>query len=94
MPNRDVHNKYAKKVLKNMDIKEIDDVNKIMDAPSKVYGPHHRKYYGHNKNPNAPDSLEINKGSIDREAARQVHIFLDEDKTLQKIIKLLELDKK
>lgn len=94
MPNRDIHNKYAKKILPGMDMKEIDDVNKTMDAPSQRYGSQHRKYYGHNKSPTAKDSLEINKGNVDREAARQIHLILDEDKTLQKVIKLMEQDKK
>jgi hypothetical protein len=94
MPNRDVHNKYAKKVLPRMRLEDIDDVNRIMDAPSQRYGSQHRKYYGHNPDPLAKDSLEINKGSIAREAARRVHLLLDNNKNLQKVIKLLEMDKK
>lgn len=93
MPNRDIHNKYAKKVLPRMSLEEIDDVNRIMDAPSQKYGSQHRKYYGHNPDPLAKDSLEINRYSIEREAARRVHLILDRNKNLQKIIKLLEMDK-
>lgn len=91
MPNRNVHNRYAKMLLKDMSLEEIDDVNRIMDAPSRIYGSHHRKYYGHSHNPLAKDSLEINKGKINREVARQIHLILDEDKELQRLIKLKEL---
>lgn len=95
MPNRKVHNEYAKKIMGNrLSIEEIDDVNRIMDAPSQKYGSQHRKYYGHSHNPVARDSLEINKGSASREVARRIHLMLDENKALQKFIKLKELMKK
>ena len=95
MPDRKTHNKYAYGLMKKMlSMEEIDDVNRIMDAPSQIYGSQHRKYYGHNRDPTAKDSLEINRGSAKREMARQVHLILDTDRELQKIIKLKELDRK
>lgn len=93
MPNRKVHNEYAHKIMKKMRLEDIDEVNMIMDAPSQRYGSQHRKYYGHNKNPTAKDSLEINRGSASREMARRIHLILDEDKELQKIIKLRRINK-
>ena len=39
MPNRKVHNEYAKKIMGNrLSMEDIDDVNRIMDAPSQKYG--------------------------------------------------------
>ena len=93
MPNRDVHNKIAYDLMKKHSSKKlydlINDVNKEMDAPSQWLGGSHRVLY-HSKNATRLDSLIINKGNVNREIARRIHLILDYDKDLQKLIKIQE----
>ncbi|MHB8552779.1 MAG: hypothetical protein ACYDAO_04245 [Thermoplasmataceae archaeon] len=95
MPNRNVHNKIAYELMKNTKskynrqklMKIIDSTNKEMDAPSQWLGKGHRVLH-HSTNPTRKDSVLINKGNIDRELARQIHIMLDTDKELKKLLKM------
>ncbi len=94
MPNRPVHNKIAYELMKgNRKIGKaklwalIDDTNKTMDAPSQWLGGSHRVLH-HSTNPTRRDSLMINKGDINREVARRIHIILDTDKELNALLKM------
>lgn len=84
-----MHNLLAAKISA-LPVTEIDKINKEVDAPSQVYGPHHRFLY-HSMNADAPDSREINRGRGDYERVRKIHILIDTNPRLNRIAKLLEL---
>ena len=92
MAVRRVHNKIAAKFV-NLSMKEIDEVNRMVDDPRmlKKYGKAHRKYWGHNPNPVAKDSLIINKGNAQREKARRIHIIVDTNPKVKRLIKESEI---
>lgn len=96
MANRDIHNAIAKMVLKNMSMKEIDNVNRMVDDPDMLrkYGRYHRNYWGHNPDSNAPDSRAINKGNYYREKARKIHILVDTDPKIKRLAKKYEILKR
>jgi len=92
MATRKVHNKIAAKFV-NLPLSEIDEVNRMVDDPRmlKKYGKAHRRYWGHNPNPLAPDSLKINQGNAQREKARRIHIIVDTNPKVKKLIKQMEI---
>ena len=92
MAVRRVHNKIAAKFV-NLPMKEIDEVNRMVDDPAmlKKYGKAHRKYWGHNPNPVAKDSLIINKGNAQREKARRIHIIVDTNPEVKRLIRKMEI---
>lgn len=96
MAIRKVHNEIAKMVLKDMPMKEIDDVNKMVDDPEMLrkYGRYHRRYWGHDTNSLAPDSIIINKGDYNREQARKIHIIVDTDPDIKRLVKKYEMMKR
>ncbi|MEM3192096.1 MAG: hypothetical protein QW292_08410 [Candidatus Parvarchaeota archaeon] len=65
----------------------------MIDEPVKTIGPAHRILY-HDPNPFRIDSILINRGNINREMIRQLHIYLDRHKKLEEMIELSELLKK
>jgi len=84
MASRKVHN-YVAKILTNLSEKEIDEVNKDIDEPYKYLGRYHRKLY-HDENPARIDSLLVSRGRADKELIRQIHIFVDENPEMSKIL--------
>ena len=93
MAVRRVHNKIAAKFV-NLPLNEIDEVNRMVDDPRmlKKYGKDHRKHWGHNPNPLAKDSLTINRGNAQREKARRIHIIVDTNPKVKKLIKRMEIE--
>ena len=92
MAVRRVHNKIAAKFV-NLPMSEIDEVNRMVDDPRmlKKYGKDHRRHWGHNPSPTAKDSLAINKGNAQREKARRIHIIVDTNPKLKKLIRKMEI---
>lgn len=92
MAVRRVHNKIAKMVV-SLPEKDIDNVNRMVDDRRmlKKYGKSHRKHWGHNPNPHATDSLLISRGDAEREKARRVHILVDTDPEIKKLVEFQEL---
>ena len=90
MPNRDVHNKIAKFLFPHISMHIIDEVNMLMDEPSQWMGSHHRSVF-HSTNPARKDSLQITHGDPDRELLRQLHILIDYDRDVQRMLKLVGL---
>lgn len=92
MAVRRVHNKIAAKFV-NLPMSEIDEVNRMVDDPRmlKKYGKDHRKHWGHNPNPMAKDSRAINKGNAQREKARRIHIIVDTNPKVKKLIQKMEI---
>jgi len=93
MASRSIHNAFTKRILKNISLSEINRVNKEIDAPVKTLGPYHRMLY-HDINPTSPDSLLINKGDMNREMIRQLHIWLDEHKEFSESLELIDILKR
>ena len=87
MPNRDVHNKIAKFFFPYISMKVINEVNMLMDEPSQWMGSHHRVVF-HSANPGKKDSLQITHGDPDRELVRQLHILVDYDKDVRRMLRL------
>ncbi len=96
MAARPTHNEIAKLVLKNMPMKEIDDVNRKVDDIDMLrkYGKYHRNHWGHNPDSHAPDSRVINKGNYYREKARKIHILVDTDPKIKRLVKKHEMLKR
>lgn len=80
-------------VIPNISLKEADDVNRMVDDVSMLrkYGKDHRRHWGHNPDPKAPDSRVISKGDANREKARKVHIIVDTDPKIKRAVKRMEL---
>lgn len=93
MSNRPTHNRIAKKVVPQADMKTIDAVNKDVDNVEYIrkYGKFHRKYHGHDPNPYSKDSLAVNKGSATLEKIRQTHILVDTNPKIKNEVKRMEL---
>lgn len=93
MATRIIHNEIAHIIVKNLPMKEIDEVNQEVDDKEmlKKYGRYHRQHWGHDPNPSAPDSIVINKGSGAREKARLVHIVVDTNPKVKKAVKRREM---
>lgn len=94
MAVRKIHNKIAKILVPDMSMKEIDEINRMVDDPKmlKKYGKYHRKYWGHDWNPLAYDSLRINKGNAKREEVRRIHILVDTNPKIKRIAKKMEIE--
>lgn len=94
MAVRRIHNKIAKMIMPDFDLKEIDEVNRMVDRKDmlKQYGRYHREHWGHNLNSHAPDSLQINKGDPKREKARKIHIIVDTNPKIKLMAKKMEID--
>ena len=94
MAVRKIHNKIAKMVIPDLDMKDIDEVNRMVDDPAMLrkYGRYHRSHWGHDLNSTAPDSMKINKGDARREKARQIHIVVDTDPRVKLVAKKMEID--
>ena len=92
MATRKVHNRIAAKFV-NLPMREIDEINRMVDDPAmlKKYGKNHRKYWGHDWNPVARDSLAISRGDPKREIARRIHIIVDTDPKIKQILKKQEI---
>ena len=92
MPSRKIHNKVAKLIFPEYDMEKIDKVNKEIDAPSKIFGPRHRKYFGHDLN---LLTLLYLSEDPDRIPLWFIHNELDKvaskDKELKKLMELIEL---
>ena len=95
MPQRKDHNYLAKLILGNsLSDEEIDQINKVVDAPSQWMSPNEHRQLYHDVNPLRADSIEVNKGNIDREIARLVHIVADEDPAIQMLLDLQKMRRK
>lgn len=92
MAVRKVHNRIAAKFV-NLPLSEIDEVNRMVDDPRMLrkYGKDHRRHWGHNPDPTAPDSLKINQGNAQREKARRIHIIVDTNPRIKLLIKKMEI---
>lgn len=95
MAVRRIHNQIAEMVVK-LPRKEIDEINRLVDDPEMLrkYGRYHRRYWGHNWNATARDSRIINRGNAQREKARRVHIIVDTDPKIKRMVKRLEIMEK
>ena len=93
MSNRPTHNKIAKLVVPDVPIFAIDKVNKDVDRVDmlKKYGRYHRAHWGHNMSAKAPDSLAITKGDPKLEKVRKVHILVDTDPQIKRMVKRMEI---
>jgi len=93
MSNRPTHNKIAKMVVDGVPISAIDQVNKDVDRIDmlKKYGRYHRSHWGHNMRADAPDSLAITKGNPKLEKVRKVHILVDTDPKIKRMVKRMEI---
>ena len=91
---RKTHNKIAG-MVSNLPMKDIDEINRMVDDPAMLrkYGRYHRKYWGHNPSANAYDSRKINRGNAERERVRKVHIIVDTDPKIKRMVKAMELKK-
>lgn len=87
MADRKTHNKIAKMIV-DLPLKDIDQVNRDVDRKDFLlkYGRYHRKYWGHDMNSHAPDSMAISKGDPKREKARKIHILVDTDPKIKKAV--------
>jgi hypothetical protein len=92
MATRKVHNRIAAKFV-NLPMQEIDEVNRMVDDPRmlKKYGKNHRKYWGHNPDPTARDSMIISRGDPRRELVRKIHIIVDTDDKIKRSLELMEI---
>ena len=91
MSNRKEHNLSVKLVAPNIDDDLVDDTNYFMDFPSQIVGPQHRKYFGHDPNPFAMDSLLVNRFDSRREFARQWHMMVDKNKQMQNMLLMMSM---
>lgn len=93
MSNRPTHNRIAKMIVPDVPISAIDRVNQDVDRKDmlKKYGKNHRKFWGHDLNANAPDSLAITKGDPKLEKVRKVHILVDTDPKIKRMVKRMEI---
>ncbi len=93
MAVRKVHNRIAK-MFSSLPMKEIDEINREIDDPRmlKKYGSKHREHWGHDWDPSKKDSYYINKGDAEREKVRRIHILVDTDPTIRKLVKKMELE--
>jgi parvulin-like peptidyl-prolyl isomerase len=95
MAERKVHNKIAA-MFSNLSYKEIDEINKEIDRKDMLekYGKNHRKYWGHDWDAGKPDSRAINRGNPEREKVRRIHILVDTDPEIKRILKRQEIREK
>ncbi len=93
MSNRPTHNKIARMVVGNVPLSVIDQVNKDVDRVDmlKKYGRYHRAHWGHDMRADAPDSLAITKGNPKLEKIRKVHILVDTDPVIKRMVKRMEI---
>ncbi len=92
MAVRKIHNQIAKK-FSGLSMREIDQINRMVDDPAmlKKYGYKHREHWGHDWNSTAKDSLAINKGSAAREKVRKIHIIVDTNPRIKRLVKKMEI---
>lgn len=93
MPNREVHNRIAKRLLPHVPISKIDSFYKKMDAPSQVYGRWHRKFYHDYKHPFSPENRELLRNDPDLYALQIVHVITDRDPVVNAEYKRKQLEK-
>ena len=91
MSNRKEHNLSVKLVAPHITDDLVDDTNYFMDLPSQIVGPQHRKYFGHNQNPFAADSLMVNRFNPQREFVRQWHMMVDKNKQMQNMLLMMSM---
>lgn len=92
MASRKVHN-YIAKLLTNIPMSEIDEVNRKIDEPYKWLGRYHRTI-NHSRDAGKMDSVMITKGNPDKEILRQIHIYVDERPELGRMLEAYLLLKK
>lgn len=91
MSNRKEHNLSVNLVAPGIDENLVDDTNYFMDFPSQIVGPQHRKYFGHDSNPFAFDSILVNRFDARREFVRQWHMMVDKNKQMQQMLLMMSM---
>lgn len=84
--NREYHNRFAKMLFPWLDEKLIDRTNSEIDLPVKEFGRHHRKY---RHDMRSAIILSMLEGKPDVLLIAKAHTLLDENKNLQRAVKLL-----
>ena len=87
MPNRELHNLFAKMLLQGIDEKRIDQINKLIDGPSQIYGSSHRRLF---HSPHHLALLALMEEDPDVLTVGLAHLILDNNKDIEKVIKLLQ----
>ncbi len=95
MAVRKVHNKIAK-MFSTLPLKEIDEINREVDDIDmlKKYGYKHREHWGHNWDSTASDSYKINRGNANREKVRRIHILVDTDPEIKRLVEKQEIEER
>lgn len=73
-----------------IDLSKVDDTNYLMDFPSQVVGPSHRKYF-HDTDLLNPENILIHQFDPEKMASQLMHIYLDHDKDMQKYLLIWEI---
>ena len=87
MPNRELHNLFAKMLLQGISEKRIDQINKIIDGPSQTYGSSHRRLF---HSPHHLALLALMEEDPDVLTVGLAHIILDNNKNLERLVTLLQ----
>jgi hypothetical protein len=87
MADRKTHNDDVRLVMHGLTWKEANAINAKIDSTVKTKGQKHREDY-HSLDMFKADSLEVNRGRLDYELARRIHITRDTDPKLKRLAKL------
>ena len=88
MSERKEHNAFDEIVLGKKKRRKYDEVNAYIDKPSRYLGPSHRSLFHSTDLSRLDTQMILAKFGVDGLVMQRLHIMLDKDKGLQKLMEM------